>query len=93
MNKSILALEYIINLQKTIFNGSFLSNKHDELFSKMYYRFECSNRSKSNLVVSQYIEPLIGLLRDPLTICSYKDIPSTLKIDEESAGQSNVSFF
>ena len=49
MNKSIRALEYIINLQKTIFNESFSSNEYDELFSKMYYRYECSKSSQSNL--------------------------------------------
>jgi hypothetical protein len=92
MNKSISALEYIINLQKTIFNQSVLSNKYDELFSKMYYRFECSQSFQSNLVVSQYIEPLIGLIRDPLTICSYKDIPSALQIDGENAIQSKRFF-
>jgi len=92
MNKSISALEYIINLQKTIFNESFLSNKYDELFSKIYYRFECSVSFQSNLVVSQYIEPLIGLLRDPLTICSYNDIPSALRLDGNDAIQSKRFF-
>jgi hypothetical protein len=51
----------------------------------MYYRYECSDSSQSDrVVVSQYIEPLIGLLRDPLTICSYKDLPSTVRIDGDA---------
>jgi len=92
MNKSIQALQYIINLQKTIFNQSVLSNKYDELFSKMYYRFDCNKSSESNLVVSQYIEPLIGLLRDPLTICSYQNLTSALKMVGEDAVQSKRFF-
>jgi len=92
MNKSISALEYIINLQKTIFNGSVVLKEYDELFSKMYYRLKCSNSAKSDLLVSQYIEPLIGLLRDPLTICSYDNLPSTLKITGENAVQSKRFF-
>ncbi len=92
MSKSLTALEYIINLQKKIFNGSFPSTKHDELFSKMYYRFECSKPFQSNLFVSQYIEPLVGLLRDPLTICIYKTLSSPLKIYGTIALQSKRFF-
>jgi hypothetical protein len=92
MNKSIRALEYIIELQTTIFNGSFLSNEYDELFSKMYYRFECSNSSQMDHLVSHYIEPLIGLLRDPLTICSYDNLPATLDINGTNAVQSKRFF-
>jgi hypothetical protein len=92
MSKSISALKYIINLQKTIFNGSVVSKEYDELFSKMYYRLKCSNSAESDLLVSQYIEPLIGLLRDPLTICSYANLSSTLKLDGENAIQSKRFF-
>ena len=93
LNKSIRALEYIINLQKKISDQPILSNKYDELFSKMYYRYECSNLSRSDLLVSQYIEPLIGLLRDPLTICSYNNLPSKFNVTESDAIQSKRFFF
>jgi hypothetical protein len=92
MNKSIRALEYIIKLQKTTFNKTFVLNEYDELFSKMFYRLECSRSSQSKLLVSQYIEPLIGLLRDPLTICSYSNLPSTLEVNGENAVQSKRFF-
>jgi hypothetical protein len=88
MRKSIRTLDYIIDLQKRIFNEFFSSDKYDELFSKMYYRSRC----QSNRLVLQYIEPLIGLLRDPLTICSYNNIPSNLQIDGEVALQSKRFF-
>ncbi len=58
----------------------------------MYYRYECLHSSQSNRVISQYIEPLIGLLRDPLTMCSYRDLPSTLKIEGGAAVQSKRFF-
>jgi hypothetical protein len=58
----------------------------------MFYRFECPRSPQSNLLVSQYIEPLIGLLRDPLTICSYSDLPSNIQIQGESAKQSKRFF-
>ncbi|CAF4718363.1 unnamed protein product [Rotaria sp. Silwood1] len=92
INKSIRSLEYIINLQRTIYNKSFLSNEYDELFSKMYYKYECSTSSQLDRIVSQYIEPLIGLLRDPLTICSYENLPSTLKISGSNEIQSKRFF-
>ena len=79
LSKSIRALEYIINLQKKISDHPILSHEYDELLSKMHYRYECSGLFRANLLVSQYIEPLIGLLRDPLTICPYKNL--TLKFN------------
>ena len=91
-NKSIMALEYIINLQKTIFNYTSTPSHSDELLSKMYYEYQCSNSSQSSLLVSQSIEPLIGLLRDPLSICSHSNIPPTLQIDTESSLQSKRFF-
>ncbi len=92
-NKSLVTLEYIINAQKTIANQSFSSQKYDELLSKMYYRYECSDLCQSDLVVvSQYIEPLIGILRDPLTICSYNDLPPTLRMEKEDAVLSKRFF-
>jgi hypothetical protein len=91
-DKSIRTLQHIINLQKTIFNGTFLSNEYDELFSKMYYRFECSKSSLSTRIVSQYIEPLIGLLRDPLTVCYHGNLPSALAVHGDNAMQSKRFF-
>jgi hypothetical protein len=37
----------------------------------LYYQYECPGQNQVNPIVSQYIEPLIGLLRDPLQICSF----------------------
>ena len=52
------------------------------------------NHLNQILLVSQYIEPLIGLLRDPLTICPYKNIPPTLQNSmEKMQYNQNVSFF
>jgi hypothetical protein len=81
-NKSIATLEYIINAQKAVSKGSFSSEKYDKLLSKMYYRYTCSGSSQ--FIVSQYIEPLIGLLRDPLTICTPLPIPPSLVIEGDS---------
>jgi hypothetical protein len=88
-----VTLQFIINSQKTIANQSTTSNQYDELLSKMYYRYECLNSSQSDrVVVSQYIEPLIGLLRDPLTICPYHDLPPTLRMEKEDPVQSKRFF-
>ena len=94
LQKSITTLEYIINLQTTVSNQSSLgtSNQDNELLSKMYYRYECSDSSQSTRIVWQEIEPLIGLLRDPLTLCPHQDIPSALRMDGENAVQSKRFF-
>ena len=82
--KSVASLEYIISLHKTAFNSSspIPSNGTNELLSKMYYRYECPNSSLPPQTVSQEIEPLIGLLRDPLTICQHQNIPAALKTED-----------
>jgi hypothetical protein len=82
LNKSFVTLEFIIESQRKIANQSFSSKEYDELLSKMYYRYSCSGSSR--LIVSQYIEPLIGLLRDPLTICAPPAIPPSLQIVGDS---------
>lgn len=92
INKSIASLEYIINLQKTIYDESSPSTKYDDLFSKMFYRYECSGIFQSNRLASQYIEPLIGLIRDPLTICSYKNLPEALMLSAGASVQSKRFF-
>ena len=93
LQKSINALEYIIHLQKTLFNPSNNTlNRGNELLSKMYYRYECSDSSQSTRIVWQEIEPLIGLLRDPLTICPHQYISPALRIDGEDAIQSKRFF-
>lgn len=91
-NKSIQALEYIHSLQQTIFSETLQSNKYDELFSKMHYRSECSKLTTSNAVTSQYIEPLIGLLRDPLTMCSISKLSRTPSIPNVEPIQSKRFF-
>jgi hypothetical protein len=85
LSKSFVALEFIIESKKKLANQSFSSTKYDELLSKMYYRYNCPDSSQSGqILVSQYIEPLIGLLRDPLTICTPRKIPPSLVIKGDS---------
>jgi hypothetical protein len=91
-NKSITTLQYIIESQKSIANASFSSVEYDTLLSKMYYRYNCSGSRKAEPLVSQYIEPLIGLLRDPLTICATPPLPQTLVLDYEGSVQSKRFF-
>ena len=81
----------IIALQQTLFNGS--SHTADELLSRIYYRLECPSTGSVQLV-SQVIEPLIGLLRDPLTMCpqTYGDLPVDLYLDGDSNIQSKRFF-
>ncbi|CAF1333099.1 unnamed protein product [Adineta ricciae] len=78
VNKTVLLMKRLLELQKT---GK--SQQHDEqyvndeVFSRMFYRQRCFNsRTKmysDGIEVFQLIEPLVGLLRDPLTICSRLD--------------------
>lgn len=91
-NNSIRALQYIIALQKTIFNHSSTPSRSDELLSKIYYQYECPHSFQSPVLVSQSIEPLVGLLRDPLTICSYTSLSSPLKLYGTIAQQSKRFF-
>lgn len=69
-------------------------NKEDnEIFSKMFYRYECSPSSmRTSLISAQYIEPLVGLIRDPLTICPSSDKFGSLLIEGEPAIQSKRFF-
>ena len=92
LNKSIRALETIIALQKTMFNPLSSIDQSDELFSKMYYRSDCPVTDPSSELVSQNIEPLIGLLRDPLTICTHRSIPANLQISGDEQIQSKRFF-
>lgn len=87
MNKSIEMLEHILMLRQSVLNRSSVFNPH-ELFSQMFYRLECS--SGRSTLVAQEIEPLVGLLRDPLTICSAfnSTVPSKFLLGEDEAMQS-----
>lgn len=89
LNNSIRMIQRIIALQKSLFNVSTLISDANDLFSHMVYRMDCSI-SESKHLVRQQIEPLIGLLRDPLTICWNlgQSIPAELSLDMESALQS-----
>jgi hypothetical protein len=91
MEKSVSALEYITRLQGNIFHHSSIPKEYDQLFSKMYYQYECTRSWQPTTLVSQYIEPLVGLLRDPLTICPYKN-RSEDKLEDEPALQSKRFF-
>ena len=80
VNRTILALQQLIELQKgrrNQTNGE--QHPSDVLFSRMFYHQECLDaRTK---VVSHLIEPFIGLLRDPLSVCSRLDaslVPASL---------------
>ncbi|CAF1399776.1 unnamed protein product [Adineta ricciae] len=73
-NKSVQMMQRLIELQR--FGRNKTANADltvDYLFSRMFYREECRN-SNSNVSlrtgdISYLIEPLIGLLRDPFTVC------------------------
>ena len=89
LNNSIRMVQRVITLQQSLFNASSLISNTNDLFSHMVYRMDCS-LSESTHLVRQQIEPLIGLLRDPLTICWNlgPSIPGELSLDLESALQS-----
>ncbi|CAF0995667.1 unnamed protein product [Rotaria sp. Silwood1] len=75
LNKTALIVERLMELQKLGRNRTRSDKQQaDELLSKMFYRQECVNPltkiSFQQAEVSQVIEPLIGLLRDPLTMCN-----------------------
>ena len=74
VDKTILAMQRIIELQKFGRNQTNDGKeKNDELLSRMFYRQRCIDSNTGDFIdvaeVSHLIEPLIGLLRDPLTIC------------------------
>ena len=78
LNKTILLMRRLIDLQTFGRNKTNdQENKSDELLSKMFYRQRCidsrTNTFSDVAELSQFIEPLIGLLRDPLTVCSRLD--------------------
>ncbi|CAF1195906.1 unnamed protein product [Adineta ricciae] len=75
LNKTISMIELITKLQKL---GRYDTKIHiNDIFSLMFYRYECINLHTfkiSNIIeVSHTIEPLIGLLRDPFSICPHLD--------------------
>ncbi|CAF1151425.1 unnamed protein product [Rotaria sordida] len=96
LNKTVLAVERLMELQKFGRNRTQSDKQHgDELLSKMFYRQECINPltkvSFQEVEVSQVIEPLIGLLRDPLTICNrINSLPAS---DYEGAELQSKRFF
>ncbi|UJR17469.1 hypothetical protein I4U23_004364 [Adineta vaga] len=75
LNKTIQMMQRMIELQRFGRNktNSELQTS-DNLFSRMFYREECQsphpNISLKSVDASYLIEPLIGLLRDPFSICS-----------------------
>ncbi|CAF4422711.1 unnamed protein product [Rotaria sp. Silwood2] len=84
LNKTVLAVERLMELQN-FGRTRTQSDKQqaDELLSKMFYRQVCidplTKVSFQEAEVSQVIEPLIGFLRDPLSICSrIKSLPDSL---------------
>lgn len=93
MEKSIQTLDRILLFQKSIYSGGNLTAQDSLLFSKMVYRYECKTApTTTQPKVSHYIEPLIGLLRDPLTICHHQDVPSRLALTGVEAELSKRFF-
>ncbi|CAF1122392.1 unnamed protein product [Rotaria sordida] len=96
LNKAILTVERLMELQKLGRNCTGSDKQQaDELLSKMFYRQECvnplTNVSFQEAEVSQVIEPLIGLLRDPLTICNrINSLPASAY---KEAGVQSKRFF
>lgn len=88
MTNIIRMMDRVINLQSKIFDHS-SRNSADELLSQLVYRYEC-NDGRTTKTVRQLIEPLIGLLRDPLTICSNftSNIPARLALNLTEGMQS-----
>ena len=87
------SLEKIIRFQKSAAAAVTFNDEDDVLFSKMFYRCESSRSSRKRaLVVAQYIEPLIGLIRDPLTICPSSSNFGSLLLQGEDAIQSKRFF-
>lgn len=86
LNKTIVLMQRLISLQKSGRNLSIVGHEEsDQLLSRMFYRQRCFNSQTNQFYdageISQFIEPLIGLLRDPFTVCSRLDaskVPSTL---------------
>jgi hypothetical protein len=74
LDKIISATQRLIELQAFGRNKTTSDNQtSDKILSRMFYRQNCfdrrTNLSSTVAEVSQLIEPLIGLLRDPFTVC------------------------
>ncbi|UJR17518.1 hypothetical protein I4U23_004413 [Adineta vaga] len=74
LKETIGMMQRLIELQRfgrNKTNSEFRTS--DDLFSRMFYREEChnshSNTSLKSVDISYLIEPLIGLLRDPFSVC------------------------
>jgi hypothetical protein len=88
VNKSIAVVRRITELQRTTYNASSFSAA-DQYLSELHYQLSCPHESRSRLYISHKIEPLVGLTRDPLTICPHSStIPSDLYLEGEYAVQS-----
>ncbi|CAF2038059.1 unnamed protein product [Rotaria magnacalcarata] len=93
VKKAVLTLERLKELQ-TFGRNRTRSEKQgaDKLLSRMFYRLECINPLTKVVVqvaeVSQVIEPLVGLLRDPFTICRRNNSLSTFVVYEGAELQS-----
>ena len=86
MNKSIDVLRRLISLQNSLFINSKQTSPADIHFSQMQYYQTCRGNTFHAI---QLIEPLIGLVRDPLTMCPrLSSIPSDLYLEGEFSIQS-----
>lgn len=86
VNKSIDVVRRLISLQNSLFINSTTTNPIDIHLSQMHYFQTCQGKT---FHVSQLIEPLIGLIRDPLSMCPrLPSVPSDLYLEGEFSIQS-----
>ena len=86
IEKSADTLRRIMSLQKSIFDTTSKSLPVDKHLSKMHYRATCDGKEYE---IIQLIEPLVGLIRDPLTMCpENKGVPPDLQLKGEADLQS-----
>jgi hypothetical protein len=97
LNNSMLMLQRVMELQQ--FGRSKRINPQErsiKLLSRMFYRQQCvdlrTNTSFLMMEASHLIEPLIGLLRDPFTICPRKNFTHIPSILYEGGGLQSKRF-
>ncbi|CAF0901559.1 unnamed protein product [Adineta steineri] len=96
LNKSVLAVERLVELQKFGRNQTESNKQSSDIFlSRMFYQQKyinpITNKSSKGVIVSQLIEPLIGLLRDPLSMCNrVNTLPAS--VYDGAIGQSKRFF-
>lgn len=86
INKTTDVLLRIMSLQKALFNENSQTASVDIHFSQLHYEYVCPDQISTAV---QSIEPLVGLIRDPLTMCpKVPSVPADLYLEGEFALQS-----